>query len=147
MEGIFCAHIFKVLNRLDIVTIPDIYILPRWTREARSLVTPVLDLGAEDAAQWASRVTSLFLRASYTAATSMEARTIVTDCCTEMLNKIHSLSLNESGNQVHAESFGDVLDVGEGLAKRSGKRKAKRYKPQVELRVGRNRRRKVMSLY
>ncbi|XP_050242347.1 protein FAR1-RELATED SEQUENCE 7-like [Quercus robur] len=34
--GILCCHVLKVFDFLDIKTIPDMYILKRWTREAKS---------------------------------------------------------------------------------------------------------------
>ena len=34
--GILCCHVLKVFDFLDIKTIPDIYILKRWTRETKS---------------------------------------------------------------------------------------------------------------
>ena len=33
--GILCCHALKVFDLLDIKTIPDIYILKRWRREAK----------------------------------------------------------------------------------------------------------------
>ena len=57
-----------------------------------------------------------------------------------MCNKMYALALNESGSQVHAEGSGDAFDLGEGLAKRTEKKKTKRYKPQMELRARKGRR-------
>ena len=34
--GILCCHVLKVFDFLAIKTIPDMYILKRWTREAKS---------------------------------------------------------------------------------------------------------------
>ena len=33
---ILCCHILKVFNSLDIKTIPDMYILERWTKEEKN---------------------------------------------------------------------------------------------------------------
>ncbi|XP_039771231.1 protein FAR-RED IMPAIRED RESPONSE 1-like [Panicum virgatum] len=33
-DGMFCCHIMKILTRLDVKTIPQRYILKRWTKEA-----------------------------------------------------------------------------------------------------------------
>ena len=64
----------------------------------------------------------LGLRASYNLAHSREARTIATNWCTDMCNKMYALSLNESGSQVHVEGSGDAFDLGEGLARRMEKK-------------------------
>ena len=34
--GILCCYVLKVFNSLDIKTIPDMYILKKWTRETKS---------------------------------------------------------------------------------------------------------------
>ena len=34
--GILCCHVLKVFDALDIKTISDMYILKRWTKEAKS---------------------------------------------------------------------------------------------------------------
>ena len=108
------------------------------------MVIPVHDLSAEDEAQWMARISSMVLQASYNLAHNREACIIATKWCTDMCNNIYALSLNESGSQVHAEGSGDVFDLGEGLARRTGKKKTKRYKSQMKIRAKKGRRQKVI---
>ena len=108
------------------------------------MVTQVRDLSVEDELQWVARISPMVLRASYNLSHSREARTIATKWYTDMCNNMYALSLNESWSQVHTEGSGDAFDLGEGLARKTGKKKTKRYKSQMEIRAKKGRRQKVI---
>ena len=141
MEGLLYSHILKVFNKLDIIKMSEKYILSRWTRGARTTVTPISDVHTADLSQWVERVTSMVLRATYHVAQtnngqSTEGRAKITDRFVEFCKGLYSLPLD--GNPVREVEHGsdNAPDIASGLAKRSGKRKTTRYRSPFEAKGG-----------
>ena len=118
------------------------YILSRWTRGARTTVTPISDVHTADLFQWVDRVTSMVLRATYHIAQNTN-----TDRYIEFCRGLYSLPLD--GNPVREAEHGsdNAPDVASGLAKRSGKRKTTRYRSPFEAKGGKKQKVRIKFIF
>ena len=104
-EGILCCHSLKVYSILDIMEIPERYILSRWTRGVKSRYA--LNVSKSDVEEnrhtWLQRMQSQFLRVSYQA--SMDE---ITRASVEMM-------LNECNKKVSEFAVGKEVAIEEEI--------------------------------
>ncbi|XP_050157451.1 protein FAR1-RELATED SEQUENCE 5-like [Malus sylvestris] len=100
--GILCRHLLKVFVRLDVDTIPEHFILPRWKQEAnkfrimdfKSLVTN--DGKEESEALRLSHMCHQATKLACTAASSNEAYTIFMEAIDELSKKLSEYSCQDT---------------------------------------------------
>ncbi|XP_050157481.1 protein FAR1-RELATED SEQUENCE 5-like [Malus sylvestris] len=100
--GILCRHLLKVFVRLDVDTIPELFILPRWKQEAnkfriidfKSLVTD--DDKEESEALRLSHMCHQATKLACTVASSNEAYTIFMEVIDELSKKLSEYSCEDA---------------------------------------------------
>ncbi|KAF3971516.1 hypothetical protein CMV_004886 [Castanea mollissima] len=151
--GILCCHVLKVFDFLDIKTIPDIYILKRWTREAKSGYildnrrTNVEEDVNLSVTQRYRRLCPKLVRLASRAADNEEAFALIEKMLEEYEKKVEDIAAkNVGGHQLphqmplrsgvenldpnqHLE---DLVERVKGLKKKDGRKGGKRKKSWVE---------------
>ena len=101
----------------------------------------------DDASKWVSNMTSMMLRATYYASASKEVRSLVSRKYMDVCMEVYAMQHLPSRDAIDMPSgLQSTSDAGKGLAKRTGKKKTKRYKSGVELREGKGKKRKVLNV-
>ncbi|KAM4072621.1 hypothetical protein ACB094_11G152300 [Castanea mollissima] len=139
--GILCCHVLKVFDFLDIKTIPDIYILKRWTREAKSgyildnrRTNVEEDVNLSVTQRYRRLCPKLVLLASR-AADNEEAFALVEKMLEEYEKKVEDIAAkNVGGHQLPHQMplRSDLVERVKGLKKKDGRKGGKRKKSWVE---------------
>lgn len=88
-DGIFCCHVMKILTRLGVKTIPKLYVMKRWTKEAvtnneegghaeADFIARGMPLNNEKTL-WFSNLSAAFADLATEASTSIEAYSMMQD--------------------------------------------------------------------
>ncbi|XP_065625239.1 protein FAR1-RELATED SEQUENCE 5-like isoform X2 [Quercus suber] len=151
--GILCCHVLKVFDFLDIKTIPDMYILKRRTREAKSGCvlhnrrTNVEEDVNLSVTQRYRRLCPKLVRLASRAADNKEAFALIEKMIDEYEKKVEAIAAkNVAGHQLPhqmplcsgAENLDpnqhleDLVERAKGLKKKEGRKGGKRKKSWVE---------------
>ena len=153
--GILCCHALKVFDVLDIKIIPGLYLLKRWTREAKNGY--VLDRSGRDVQEDVNlditaryrRLCPRLVRLASRAADFEEAYVLVERTVNELEKQVEDIAkkssnvnLDNSVAQVsmlganelvsHGESFENLVENVKGLKKKEGRKGGKRLRNWVE---------------
>uniref|UniRef100_A0A2N9FJV3 Protein FAR1-RELATED SEQUENCE n=1 Tax=Fagus sylvatica TaxID=28930 RepID=A0A2N9FJV3_FAGSY len=153
--GILCCHALKVFDVLDIKIIPGLYLLKRWTREAKNGY--VLDRSGRDVQEDVNlditaryrRLCPRLVRLASRAADFEEAYVLVERAVNELEKQVEDIAkkssnvnLDNSVAQVsmlganelvsHGESFENLVENVKGLKKKEGRKGGKRLRNWVE---------------
>ena len=132
-EGILCCHSLKVYIILDIMEIPEKYILSRWTRGIKSGYSSSGEKisDEEDRHIWHKRVNSVFLKLSYQASLDKKTRDYVDKMITTGCKNIFEFTMGKHvavDNEIESNMHLIVGNM-KGLKKKTASKGIKRTKP------------------
>ncbi|XP_047946700.1 protein FAR1-RELATED SEQUENCE 5-like [Salvia hispanica] len=96
-SGILCSHTLRILTFMNVVQIPDEYILKRWTKHAKGGTSRVCDVGVgivDEKTRKKQRYKELcnsFMRVAIKAAESEDSYTSALDCLLKMENSVDGM--------------------------------------------------------
>ncbi|XP_042019642.1 protein FAR1-RELATED SEQUENCE 5-like [Salvia splendens] len=115
-SGILCSHSLRVFTLMNVIHIPDEYILKRWTKHAKSGMTRVCKegvVGVDEKTRKKQRYKELcnsFIQLTVKAAESEDSYAYAMECLLKMGNDIDGMVEKGKNVTVEAKKVGDVRD-------------------------------------
>ncbi|XP_043720792.1 protein FAR1-RELATED SEQUENCE 5-like [Telopea speciosissima] len=149
--GILCCHALKIMDRLDMKSIPEAYILSRWTRAARSIVvedskgTQVEEDVNLNSAQRYRILCHKLVKIASQASNSKEGFALVNNVASDLCKQLHSLENHDTRAHQDESTEEPNLNIAKGLKKKEKKKgcgSSKRKKSCLETKGNKNKKKK-----